>query len=102
MLTTLINAIPNPLDGVTPSIEVFGVQFQGKLNLLLGGFWALALAVCVFGILRGLAKYGYARSYSHNSSDLTEGADAAKKAGIAFGATAGLGLIVGAILFVVG
>jgi hypothetical protein len=44
ILTKITIAAPdNPLDGVTPSIDVFGVQFKGAIQLVMGGLWALAL-----------------------------------------------------------
>ena len=50
-------AANNPLDGVTPNINVFGVKFQGAIQLILGGIWA-ALLGAVAGLLIGhvLAK----------------------------------------------
>ena len=107
MFSTITNeliirtAADNPLDGVTPSIDVFGVQFKGAIQLILGGIWALALILVTAAFLWNLAKWGFARQRGH-SDDISDGAEAAKRSGVAFGAVAGASVIIGGILALTG
>lgn len=90
-------AAENPLDGVTPNINVFGVQFQGAIQLILGGLWALVLILVTAAFLMNLGKWGIARQRGH-SDDIADGADGAKRSGIAFAAVSGASVIIGGIL----
>lgn len=92
-------AIDNPLDGVTPSISVFGVKFEGAVQLILGGLWAVVLILLTGAFLWNLMKWGVARNRGH-SDDIEEGAAGAKKTGIAFACAAGASVIIGALLFI--
>ncbi|UKA52188.1 hypothetical protein LFT48_21760 (plasmid) [Arthrobacter sp. FW305-123] len=89
--------IDNPLDGVTPSIDVLGVKFTGAVQMILGALWALVLVLLAGAFLWNLMKWGVARNRGH-SDDIEEGASGAKKTGIAFGAAAGASVIIGGIL----
>lgn len=97
IIRTAVPAIENPLDGVTPSIDVFGVKFTGAIQLILGGLWALALLFLAGAFIWNIMKWGVARQRGH-SDDIEEGATGAKKSGIAFGAAAGASVILGGIL----
>jgi hypothetical protein len=90
-------AADNPLDGVTPNISVFGIQFQGAIQLILGGLWALVLVLVTAAFLMNLGKWGIARQRGH-SDDIADGADGAKRSGVAFAAVAGASVIIGGIL----
>jgi hypothetical protein len=90
-------AADNPLGGVTPNINVFGVKFTGAMQLILGGIWALVLFLLAAAFLWNLMKWGIARQRGH-ADDIEEGASGAKKTGIAFGAAAGASVILGGIL----
>lgn len=97
IIRTAVPTIDNPLDGVTPSIDVFGVKFEGAVQLVLGGLWALVLILIVGAFLWNLMKWGVARNRGH-SDDIEEGAAGAKKSGIAFACAAGASVILGAFL----
>lgn len=97
IIRTTVPAIDNPLDGVTPSIAVFGVKFTGAIQMILGGLWALALLILAGFFIWNLMKWGIARNRGH-SDDIEDGAAGAKKTGIAFGAAAGASVILGGIL----
>lgn len=107
MFSTILNeviipaAASNPLDGVTPSIDVFGVKFKGAIQLILGGIWALALVLVTAAFLWNLGKWGVARQRGH-SDDISDGADGAKRSGVAFAAVAGASVIIGGILALTG
>jgi hypothetical protein len=91
--------IPNPLDGVAPNAEVFGLKFTGALGLALGGLWGVVLIYTVGAVIVGLGKWGWAKKVSHNKDALAEGASDFKQALVVFGLTAMLSLIIGAVLF---
>lgn len=93
--------ISNPLDGVTPNLEVFGVKFTNAITLILGGAWALALVVCIFFMIKNGASWAAARQRGM-SDDMQDGATGLKRSALAFGLVAGLGIIVGAILALIG
>ncbi len=101
ILRTAVPMIDNPLDKVTPSISVFGVKFEGAVQLVLGGLWAIVLILLAGAFLWNLMKWGVARNRGH-SDDIEEGAAGAKKTGVAFGAAAGASVILGAILAIAG
>ena len=93
-------AIGNPFDGVTPSIDVFGVQFVGAVGLILGGLWGLVLFGTAGAFLVNVGKWGIAKK-RNRADDITEGADGAKAALLAFGAAVGVSVIIGAVIFIV-
>ena len=98
---TIAAAPSNPLDGVTPSIDVFGVQFKGAIQLVMGGLWALALLGVTAAFIWNLAKWGIARK-DGRVDDISDGATGAKRSGIAFGCVAGASVLIGAFLAVAG
>lgn len=91
----------NPFCGVVPSFSAFGVEFQGKLQLLLGGIWALVLAATAVALLLGVGKYAYAAKRSHNSDDLAAGSAQMQRGAIGFGAAVGISVLLGAVIFFV-
>jgi len=98
---TIAAAPENPLNGVTPSIDVFGVQFKGAIQLVMGGLWALALLAVTAAFIWNLAKWGVARK-DGRVDDISDGATGAKRSGIAFGCVAGASVLIGALLAVAG
>ena len=101
IIRSAVPMIDNPLDGVTPSISVLGVKFEGAVQLVLGALWALVLVLLAGAFLWNLMKWGVARNRGH-SDDIEEGAAGAKKTGVAFGMAAGASVILGAILAIAG
>lgn len=101
IIRSAVPMIDNPLDGVTPSIDVFGVKFKGAIQLILGGIWALVLVLLVGAFLWNLMKWGVARQRGH-ADEIEEGAAGAKKTGVAFGVAAGASVVIGGILALVG
>lgn len=93
----IATAVDNPLDGVTPSLSVFGVQFEGATQLILGGLWALVVVLVAGAFLMNLGKWGVARQRGH-SDDIADGAEGAKRSGVALAAVAGASVIIGGIL----
>ena len=93
--------IENPLEGVKPDIGVLGPAFNSVWARVVGAIWGVALAASTVKLIMALYKMR-----SMNKAGMpTEMADAgqeAKIAGIAVGCLASVGIIVGAILFVVG
>ncbi len=97
IIRTAVPTIDNPLDGVTPSIDVLGVKFEGAVQMVLGAIWALALILLAGMFIWNLMKWGIARNRGH-SDDIEEGSAGVKKTGIAFGAAAAASVIIGGIL----
>lgn len=97
----LVTDVTNPLEGVTPSIEVFGVDFSGRLAIILGGLWGLVLALTAGAVLLGGGKWAWASRVTHSSDGVMEAAGQFKTALIAFGCVAGASLILGAVIWIV-
>lgn len=93
-------AIDNPINGVVPNFAVFGVEFDAWWKKLFGGAWALLIILSIFYLAVGLQEM--ARSDDSNPHQHAAGKKKAKNAGISLAALAGLGVIVSAILAVVG
>lgn len=100
-IPVLADKVDNPLKGVTPKLDVFGVKFTNAISLILGGVWALALVGAVFFILKNSASWAAARQRGM-SDDMEDGATGLKRSALAFGFIAAAGVIVGAILNLVG
>ncbi|MBC2586928.1 hypothetical protein [Rhodococcus aetherivorans] len=90
----------NPLNGVTPNMNVFGDALNETWTRVAAGIWGAVLAVSAVNLITALYKIRKARSGGYQS-ELSDSMDAAKTATVAFGCVAGAGVIVGAILFVV-
>lgn len=90
----------NPLSGVSPNPEVFGVKFESKLTLIIAGVWALCLAGAVIGMLFGGGKWALHTKITHSAEGALEGSDVFKRAALAFGILAGMAIVVGAIIFI--
>ncbi|WP_402377997.1 hypothetical protein [Isoptericola rhizosphaerae] len=90
----------NPFDGVTPDITVFGVKFENTITLILGGLWALCLVGGAIGMLLGGGKWALATKVTHSVEGALEGSEGFKKAAIATGVIALIGMIFGAIMFI--
>ncbi|MDE9364012.1 hypothetical protein PZ938_00185 [Luteipulveratus sp. YIM 133132] len=89
----------NPLDGVTPSLDVFGVPFKSKLNTIIGGIWGLVLLGCAIYFLLGIVQYARAKRRGM-SDELGEGAEKLKAAAIAFGLASASSIVLGGILWI--
>ena len=101
-LNAVILAGPtNPLQGVTPSMDVFGLQFTGAVSIVLGGIWAVVLAAGAGALLIAGAKWAYASKVTGHDQSIMSGAEDFKRAAIAFGAIAGVSIVLGAILAIV-
>ena len=90
----------NPFDGVTPDITVFGVKFENTITLILGGLWAACLIAGAIGMLLGGGKWALATKVTHSVEGALEGSEGFKKAAIATGVIALIGVIFGAIMFI--
>lgn len=101
LLQGFLVAGANPLDGVTPNLELLGVKFSNMVTLVLGAIWALALAIIAAAFLWNLAKWGLAGQRG-NIDDVEDGSAGAKRSALAFFGTAIAGIILGALLSVAG
>lgn len=96
-----IKAIDNPLNGVVPNFTVFGAEFNSWWKKLFGAGWALAIIAAVAFLARGLVAMNEHQGGGH-PSQLREARSQVKNALAALVGLAGLGVIVGAVLFVAG
>lgn len=94
-------AATNPLEGITPDMSLLGPAFNNTWGRLAAALWAVLLAGASVKLLVSLYKMRAARTGGY-ASEMTDAAQEAKVAGMAFGALAGAGIIISAILFVVG
>lgn len=99
-LAIMPSAIENPISGVVPNFAVFGVEFDAWWKKLFGGAWAILIILSIFYLAVGLQEM--AKSDDSNPHQHAAGKKKAKSAGISLAGLAGLGVIVGAILVVVG
>lgn len=90
----------NPLDGITPNLDVFGGALNDVWARVVAGIWAAFLAASGINLIAALYKIRKARAGGYQS-ELSDSMDSAKTAAVAFGAIAAAGVIMGAILFVV-
>jgi len=95
----ILASVDNPFDGVSPSLDVFGKEFDSKTTLILGGVWAIAILACGFALLTNGGKWGFARK----RGQIVDGEEAASDFWTSVWATAavvGVPLIVGAIIWI--
>lgn len=95
----MISAIENPIEGIVPDFTVFGAEFTQWWQKLFGGLWAIALIIGIVFLLQGILTMATAKDNPH---DYAEGRGKAIKALIAVVALVGFGVIVAAIINVVG
>ncbi len=91
----------NPFDSVVPDFTVFGAEFTSAWQKLLGGLWALAFAIIAAYCVNATIKFAAAKKQGYEHG-ISESAKELKSGGIAAGVCAGLPIIFGAILSVVG
>lgn len=97
---SMATAVDNPTDGVVPDFSIFGAKFNALWKKLLGAAWALALAWTVLRLV--IALGGMSNSKGGHPQQLSESRQEAITAGVAVAAVAAFGVIVTAILAVVG
>lgn len=92
--------IENPLKGVTPDLSVFGPAFNSVWARVVGGIWGVALGASVVKLIMALYKM---RSMNRAGmpAEMADAGQEAKVAGIAVGCLVSVGIIVGAIIFLV-
>ncbi|MFF0818385.1 hypothetical protein ACFYVR_25045 [Rhodococcus sp. NPDC003318] len=93
-------AATNPLEGITPDMGILGPAFNNTWTRIAAAVWGVLIAGSSIKLLTAIYKMRASRAGGY-SSEMTDAAQEAKVAGIAFGALAGAGAIIAAILFVV-
>ena len=89
----------NPIDKVTPTFEFLGPSFQSVWARVAGSIWGVLLAGSSVKLLAALYKMRAAKAGGYGA-EMSDSMGEAKVAGVAFGALAIGGIIVGAIIFV--
>lgn len=95
----VIGAMENPIEGIIPNFSVFGAEFTEWWQKLFGGLWAIAIIIAIVFLLQGVVTMA---SASDNPHDYAQGRGKAIKALIAVVILVGFGVIVAAIINVVG
>jgi hypothetical protein len=93
-------AIDNPIGDVVPNFSIFGVEFDAWWKKLFGGAWAVLIVMSIFYLAVGFQEM--AKSDDSNPHQHAAGKKKAKNAGVGLVGLAALGVIVTAILAVVG
>ncbi|MFF8347936.1 hypothetical protein ACF049_19280 [Cellulosimicrobium funkei] len=101
LATRVLTDVTNPLEGITPTLDVFGIEFKGRVSIILGGIWALVLVAAAAAVLLGGGKWAWASKVSHSTEGAMEGAAQFKGAASAFGVIAAASVILGAIIWAV-
>ena len=93
--------IRNPTDGVTPSMELLGPAFNNVWVRIFGSIWGVLLGASAIKFFTAIYKMRAARAGGYGA-EMSDAASEAKVAAVAFGCLAVGGVIISAILFVVG
>jgi hypothetical protein len=93
--------IQNPTDGIKPSMELLGPAFNNVWVRIFGSIWGVLLGASAIKFFTAIYKMRAARAGGYGA-EMSDAASEAKVAAVAFGCLAGGGVIIGAILFVVG
>lgn len=101
LATQILTDVLNPLEGITPTLDVFGIEFKGRVTIILGGVWALVLVASAAAVLLGGGKWAWASKVSHSTEGALEGAAQFKGAAVAFGVVAAASVVLGAIIWAV-
>lgn len=101
MKTPVTLAAVNPLDGVTPSFEALGVQFEGAVQMVLGIVWMGALVAGVLAMLITGGQWAIANQVTHHEESIAAGSKNFRRAAVAFAVIAGISIVVGAVLLFV-
>ncbi|MDF3285035.1 hypothetical protein [Gordonia sp. N1V] len=94
-------ATRNPFDGVTPDLSLFGPALNNTWTRVLGATWAACLAYTGWRWVTAAASVRAAKTRG-SYGDVAEGKEQLAGASWALGLVACAGVIVGAILFIVG
>lgn len=89
----------NPIDGVVPDFSIFGAEFTEWWQKLFAGFWAIAIILALFFLVRAVITMG---SAGENPHDFASGKNSAIKSGLALVLLVAFGVIVGAVIAVAG
>lgn len=93
--------IDNPLDGILPDFNIFGVEFTELWQKLVAGLWAVAIILAVIFLIIGVTNMATASS-GGSPMAYKDARTQAMWGGISLGLLAALGVIVGAILALFG
>ena len=87
----------NPIDGILPDFDVFGIEFTNWWQKLFGGLWAAMILLSIAWLL--VAFFGLRRATSNNQvQQVDESKSKVMWAGITLIAVLGFSVIVGIII----
>lgn len=100
LLTTLVTATPNPLDGLVPDFTIFGSKFTALWQKLMVGLWGVFILVAIGYLMHGIL--GIAQNRGGHPGQLRESKKEATNSMISLGGLLALGPIVGIAIAVFG
>lgn len=87
----------NPIDGMLPDFDVFGVEFTNWWQKLFGGLWAAVIIISIAWLL--IAVLGLRRATSNNQvTQVDESKSKVLWAAIVLGLVLGFSVVVGVII----
>lgn len=96
-----VTAVDNPFDGVLPDFTIFGAEFTELWQKILAGAWGLSIVIAAIFLIVAIVKMAGA-SASENPGAHKQARSQAMWSGIALACLAGIAVITGAILTLVG
>lgn len=90
--SSVVAAIPNPLDNIIPNFTIFGAEYTAIWQKLAAGMWGLGILVAVGYLGHGIL--GIAQNRGGHPGSLRESKKEAMNAGIALGGLIALAAIV--------
>ena len=89
----------NPIDGIIPDFSIFGAEFTALWQKLFTAGWAIAILACIVFLLYGVVVMANSGDNPHEHAS---GRKRALQALFALIAVVAFGVIIGAIIFLVG
>ncbi|MFZ2173775.1 MAG: hypothetical protein WAW17_07010 [Rhodococcus sp. (in: high G+C Gram-positive bacteria)] len=93
--------IRNPTEGIVPTLDFLGPAFNNVWVRVFGSIWGVLLGAAAIKFFAALYKIRAAKAGGYGT-EMADASSEARVAGVAFGCLAAGGVIIGAILFVVG
>lgn len=94
-----VASVENPFDGVTPSIDPLGSEFNNTALLILGVIWGLVILVAAaFVVIHGLS-WNTAARVTHSPEDAAQASKKFQHSVIGLAVIVGAPIIVGGVIF---
>jgi len=98
---TIVQTMKDPFTGVTPDFSVFGVKFTNLWQKVFAAAWAIGIIWLGILFVPAIVEFAQHKGGNH-PQQMQEARSSVIKTGGALGAMVGLGVILGAIIKIVG